>query len=89
MLRTVWGCNEKTQMSVPTFVEVEEDMEKVYFNCPRKFIPSSIVDFIWRINYYKDFPGAGMPSYDEVSPRFQQAFRLYNQYCIEALKEKK
>jgi len=76
-------------MSVPTFIEEDGETETSYFNCPRKFVPLSISEFLRQLNYYKEFPGAKMPGYENVSPRFLQAVQVYNWHLSEALKEKR
>jgi hypothetical protein len=76
-------------MAVPTFASEENGIEYKYYRCPRKYIPLSIVKFVNQMNYYKDFQGAEIPSYDNVSPRFRQAYNTFNKYYIQALKEKK
>ena len=73
----MWGCEKKTQMSVPTFEEIENGEHNRYWNCPMKFIPESLYKFFMLYNYHKDFPSAQMPSFPNLSNRFLIAYKYY------------
>lgn len=80
-------------MQQPVFEEIENDEHNKYWNCPINFIPDSIYSFMRLYDYSKSFPGAFMPAFNKVSPRFINAhtyFEMkYNEFLIEAQKDKK
>lgn len=49
-------------------------------NCPRLFIPRSILEWHKIYKYYKDFQGAQMPNITEQNGRFLQAYYVYEQH---------
>lgn len=56
----------------------DKETGDVYWNCPIKFVPDSVWQFLSLHAYHKDFPSAPMPAYREVSSRFFQAYTFYN-----------
>ncbi len=87
-MKEVWGCEKKTQMPMPTFENIENEVYYKYRNCPMRFIPTSIIGFMKIYKYYKDFQGASMPSIDNVSGKFILACQFYDSKLNEYLKEK-
>lgn len=88
----MWGCEKKTLMPDPVLVEEINGIEYRYWNCPIKFIPDSIWQFITLYDYQRSFPSAPMPKRDNVSKRFLLAYLYYeskyNEFSIQAAKEK-
>jgi hypothetical protein len=64
-------------MSIPPYEEIENGIHFRYWNCPNNFIPKSLGDFMKIYRYYKDFPGAQMPSIENCSYRFFFAYQYY------------
>jgi hypothetical protein len=56
--------------------EIEYGKTYLYYNCPIKFVPSNIWDFLKRIGFYKEF-NVPMPRYEEISARFMSAWQYY------------
>ena len=81
-------------MAQPTFEEVDNkivDGKKVktitkYWNCPVRFIPSSIMYFLDQYAFYQDFKGAFIPAYDEINPRFMEALKYYKSEISKAMR---
>lgn len=92
-MKKAWGCEKKTQLKQPTLIEEENNIRYLYWNCPIKFIPKSISQFMIIYDYYKDFPSAQMPSINDVSYRFLFATKYYdmkyNEYYSETMKHGK
>jgi len=82
-------------MSRPTFREtLPERIDGVYtkvvysyWNCPRKFIPTSIIKWVGDYAMIKRFPSMPVPSLDDMCPRFKEACRYYEQEIDTAMKE--
>ena len=62
-------------MHEPVFEEIENNTHYKYWNCPIRFIPDNVLQFMEIYNYYKTFPGARMPDYKNVSKRFLLAIQ--------------
>ena len=79
-------------MSIPPFEEIENGVHFRYWNCPSKFIPESVENFLMLYKYYKDFPSAPMPGIKDVSIRFFIAYRHYesklNEFKIKIMETK-
>ena len=88
----VWGCVDRTEMAEPTFQEEERGIIYRYWNCPIKFVPMNIWKFLEVYDYYKQFPSAPAPSFENVSRRFLKAFQYYeskfNEGMAKVMKEK-
>ena len=58
---------------------MENDCGKIlrFWNCPINFIPESVVEFTRQYRYYKDFPSAPMPEYEEVPKRWILSYQYY------------
>lgn len=69
-MQEVWGCKQKTKLLIPTFYDLQNGILYKYWNCPVKFIPDSVFEFLKIRNYYQKYQGAQMPSFDEVDNRF-------------------
>lgn len=83
-LLKMWGClTEATQ----PMEEIEGGEKIVYMNCPLKFIPRSIVQFMRIYSYQKRFPSAGMPAFEGVSSRFLKAVNYYEGKLAEFKKD--
>jgi hypothetical protein len=66
-------------MAIPPLEEIENGIHYKYWNCPVHLIPKSVYSFIAIYKYYKDFPGASMPSINNVSKKFFMAYQYYEQ----------
>jgi hypothetical protein len=77
-LAVTWGCKDKAQTTVPTFEEEEYGIRKRYWNCPLKLVPDDVHDFLRIRQFYKEFPGATFPTYEETSIRFLKAWAYYH-----------
>jgi len=42
-------------------------------NCPVRFVPKSVCEFLEVYDYQKQFPSAAMPSFEDINPKFWQA----------------
>jgi hypothetical protein len=69
-----WGCEKEAQLG-PRYRARDED--GVLSHCPVRYVPNSIYDFMRSYKFHKDFPGAPMPSYDEINPRWLEAANVY------------
>lgn len=82
----ILGCEESTQ------VAVWEDDEDEFYNCPRKFITESVIDFYDELSVYKEIPGSS-PKFENFSNKFLEGFKYYtqqyNRFYSAKLKEKK
>ena len=87
-LSEAWGCINEPKVAVPLLEEIEGGIKYVYKRCPIKFIPKSIIVFIRMYDYFKNFPGAPMPSYDKADFRFVSAYQYYESKLAEFTKEK-
>lgn len=83
--KKVWGCEGKTIMALPTFVD--DDGTK-YWSCPNKFIPDSVWCFIKIRLFYNDHPSSPFPSYDKISPRWLAAETILNKELLSFQREK-
>ncbi len=83
-----WGCINEPRVFVPLLEEIENGIHYVYKRCPIKFIPKSIVYFMRLYDYHKNFPGAPMPSYDQASYRFVNAYQYYESKLAQFTKER-
>lgn len=83
-----WGCIKLPKISVPVLEEVEDGIRYVYKRCPIRFIPKSIMQFIRIYDYHKNFPGSPMPTYENASCRFINAYQYYESKLAEYIKEK-
>ena len=71
-MMTAWGCDAPGLIYGGVW---RDDEGTVYGQCPLKFIPKSIYQFLQIYDYYKQFPSAPMPDYDRVSVRLLSAWR--------------
>lgn len=80
------GCRGKP---APDIVLREEynGKEICYWNCPKLFIPYSVIEWHKIYKYNKDFPGASMPSITEQNGRFLKAYYIYEQHIAEFKKQ--
>jgi len=65
-------------MSVPTFKEIENGKLYTYQRCPVKFIPDSIDKFMEIYDYYGKYPGAPLPAFSDLCPRYSLAYRYFD-----------
>lgn len=66
-------------MSGPTFIEDSDDGEIVqYWSCPMAFITNSAISYWERRCYQEQYPSAPMPVFEQLSPRYAEADRVYN-----------
>lgn len=63
-------------MQEPTLTEMEGGQMYHYWNCPARFIPTSVHGFLSLYRYCKDFH-ATMPGPGDVSARFLVAVHYY------------
>jgi len=49
--------------------------------CPIRYIPDAIIEFLDRYRYYMAFPSSA-PRYEDVNPRFWEAFKLYQSFEV-------
>lgn len=79
-------------MPEPTFQEELNGVIYRYWNCPVKFVPANVWQFLEIYDYYKQFPSANAPDYNKVSKRFLAAYTYYevklNEGIAKAMKEK-
>lgn len=76
-LKDVWGCEKKTKLKQPTFKDMINGVLYQYWNCPVKFIPNSVYEFLRIKNFYSRYPGASMPDFENISPRFLLMDEIY------------
>jgi len=76
------GCEEPTQTPAYWFDEDEE-----WWNCPLRFIPQGIYEFLEIYDSYK--AGLSAPlEYDKQSAKFNMAVRAFNSYMVQFSEEK-
>jgi len=70
------GCRGKP---APRIVQKEEvdNGEIHYYNCPKLFIPRSVIVWHKMYDYHKSFPGASMSGVDKQNARFLEAYYVY------------
>jgi hypothetical protein len=83
--KETWGCHGRIKGRQPIAKEDEDGIRYNYFSCPVRFIPASLTSFISLLDFYRDFPSAKMPDFDNVSMRFFMAYRYYNAKLKETL----
>lgn len=83
-----WGCINEPKVAVPILEEKENGIHYIYKRCPVRFIPKSIYQFMKIYNYHKNFPGALMPTFSKVNPRFVEASNYYDAKFADYTKEK-
>jgi hypothetical protein len=88
-MRDVWGCNAKTQMFQPTFVEEENGEQRKYWRCPVRYIPHNVAMWIGEYRYHQRFPSAAMPGYGEVSVRWLAAMSVYEEHLAKGREERR
>jgi hypothetical protein len=69
------GCDQPTQTPARWLDEDEE-----WYNCPMRFIPSSVVSFILEYDSYKD-KWSTPPRYGDFGAKFLQA-KIYLENCL-------
>jgi len=72
-MRALNGCEAVLETPVETIPFNETLFE--YYNCPSKFIPDSLSEFISMYQFGVDFGGLG--SYNEQTSKFIEAAQLY------------
>jgi hypothetical protein len=72
-----WGCDKESLIPDGMQGEDENGNDIIFRNCPRRFIPSSILKWYSIYNYHKIFTGAKAPEYNNVSIRFMMALWVY------------
>lgn len=82
-LKEAWGCEGKAKLDRPLAIEIVGEKTFKYWSCPKKFIPLSIWNFYDIYQYYKSFPSASMPEYNNVSKRFWLACKVLESKLIE------
>ncbi len=101
-MKAAWGCEERSQMSTPAFVDdgfdlIQPDKYKRnkhngYWNCPIKFIPDNVFKLLNMYDSIKMFPNMPLPAYKNMSKRFLWAIQYYeskyNEYVILAMGDK-
>lgn len=98
-MKEAWGCIEKSQMSLPAFVddgvtlilnhkEYKPKRQNLYWNCPVKFVPDNVWGFLKMHNIIKTFPNIQLPPYDKINPRFLDAIYYYESKYNEYLSAK-
>lgn len=65
-------------MSKPTMIDEEDNVQKIFWSCPVKFIPDSIWSFLSCKAFHEKHPSAVFPSIDDVSPRYSAAETLFD-----------
>jgi hypothetical protein len=88
-MREVWGCDKRTQMFQPTFVEEEGEERRRYWQCPIRFIPRNVFAWISEYNYVKRFPSVPMPEYVKLSSRWLQAMNVYEEHLAKGREERR
>lgn len=63
--------------------EIDGEIIYIYDRCLIKFIPMTVFQFINIYTYHTKFPGAAMPAYANVSPRFLSAMTYYESKLAE------
>lgn len=76
------GCETPTQ--TPT-AWLEKD--ELWYNCPRKFLIDSVLDFLQEYNSCKDHISTPRP-YNEQSAKFLAAVSVYESFCARFIAEK-
>jgi hypothetical protein len=87
-MREVWGCNGKTKMHRPTMVDEENGIRTLFWSCPVRFIPSSVLSFIAEHRFYQSHPSAPFPKREHVSPKYAAAEIIYESALREYSQEK-
>ena len=82
----MWGCENKTRMSEPTFEERVKGKTYRYFNCPIKFVPDNVWQFFKIYDAIKLF-NLQMPTYNNISSRFIFAAQYYESKLSEFIAE--
>jgi hypothetical protein len=72
-MRAVNGCDRSLEAPVETIPLNETLFE--YYNCPSKFIPNSLNDFMSMYQFGLDFGGIGL--YKQLSNKFIEATQFY------------
>jgi hypothetical protein len=83
-MKNVWGCEKPTQMSVPTF----EYEDREYWNCPLRYVPSNIWEFLSEYGHAKKFPSVPMPRLRNMAKRARAAIALYEMTYSEEMLNK-
>ena len=81
----VSGCINDTQLPDGTDTEEENGIRYVFRNCPRKFIPKSIFEFLAIYQYYENHSSAPFPAMQDVSARYLFAENYYRSKINEEL----
>ena len=86
-LRDIYGCEKPTLLNEPTFdepdgvlvtvAEMPEGLMRRFWECPVRWVPRSVNEFLRVYGYHKQFPGAAMPGLRDVSMRFLHAMEYY------------
>ena len=80
-----YGCESCAATNRSVFEIESFDTVYSFHNCPLLFISKSAKSFYNRYIYQKDYPSAPMPEYDNVSARWVQSHKIYEQsyfkYC--------
>jgi hypothetical protein len=84
--KQLFGCEKKARKYVEC--EQENNLEYLYWNCPVTFVPKSVREFIKVYKYYKDFPSATMPKFEDCSPKFIRAVNYLESKKNEYLSKK-
>lgn len=66
---------------------IHEGRVYLLYGCPEHFIPESVMAWEQGYRYHTKFPGARLPSFDEVSPRWLEAMELFEMYNNEISRE--
>jgi len=88
-MREVWGCEKRTQMFQPTFVEEEGGERRRYWRCPARFVPPNVVQWVSEYNYIKRFPSTPMPAYGDVARRWIEAMNVYEEHLAKGREERR
>ena len=57
------------------------------YRCPIMMIPTSVISFIQRYDYYEKYPSKA-PSYEEVNPRYWASVQFYENVKYEIMESK-
>lgn len=76
------GClwtGGRTELTQPCVLQ-DDEVNYILWNCPIHFVPNSIMEFYDEYKFYKDFPSARMPEFNEINHKFLEAYRYY-EHC--------
>lgn len=75
-------------MSIPTMVDEDEKIKRIFWSCPIRFIPDSVWSFTSIYLFYQNHPQSLFPKYDNVSPRYLMAETILHSELTKGREEK-